>query len=266
MPKKENINLSQIIISRRRELEEILIRVNKSLRRPPEGSLRIAKKKTGLIYYQRQPGIENIIARTDNPDLIASLAQKAYDQKVQRALKQELSVLKPLAKFYKTPTAEQIYYSLSPERQALVTPYWTTDEAFIKQWESVENPGLMLDLGQKHFRTEKGELVRSKSEKIIADLLYKLKIPYRYEYPLTVGSHTLKPDFTVLNVRTRREFYIEHVGLLDDENYRNSCIQKLKTYNFAGHYIGKDILFTVETQNQSLDVEWIEKILRDNLL
>ena len=54
--------------------------------------------------------------------------------------------------------------------------------------------------------TEKGEYVRSKSEKIIADTLTKNNINYVYELPLRLkGYGTVKPDFTVLNKRTRHE-------------------------------------------------------------
>ena len=43
--------------------------------------------------------------------------------------------------------------------------------------------------------TEKGEYVRSKSEKIIADTLTKNNINYVYELPLRLkGYGTVKPD------------------------------------------------------------------------
>ena len=50
------------------------------------------------------------------------------------------------------------------------------------------------------YYTIKGERVRSKSEKIIADELYRYQIPYKYEFPLTLATHNrniqLYPDFT----------------------------------------------------------------------
>ncbi len=56
------------------------------------------------------------------------------------------------------------------------------------------------------FYTHKGERVRSKSEVIIANLLYKYQIPYRYEFPLTIKDFGITyPDFLILNVRKKRK-------------------------------------------------------------
>ena len=68
--------------------------------------------------------------------------------------------------------------------------------------------------------TAKGEYVSSKSEKIIADTLTKNNINYVYELPLRLkGYGTVKPDFTVLNKRTRQEYVWEHFGMMDGNVY-----------------------------------------------
>lgn len=51
----------------------------------------------------------------------------------------------------------------------------------------VAHGGTFLEAGLIH-RTTRGELVRSKSEVIIANLLYCLKLPYGYEQPLTAPT------------------------------------------------------------------------------
>ena len=54
--------------------------------------------------------------------------------------------------------------------------------------------------------TERGEQVRSKSEKIIADSLYRNGIPYRYEHPVYLrGMGVVHPDFICLHVKKRKE-------------------------------------------------------------
>ena len=61
------------------------------------------------------------------------------------------------------------------------------------------------------YSTEKGELVRSKSELLIADMYYSLGIPYKYEAGVKLrGGIVRYPDFTLLRVRDRKEFYHEH--------------------------------------------------------
>lgn len=75
--------------------------------------------------------------------------------------------------------------------------------------------------------TEKGESVKSKSEKIIADKLNMMNVPYCYEGPLYMkGYGHVKPDFKVVNVATRKEYYWEHFGLMSDEEYAKKAIKK----------------------------------------
>lgn len=75
---------------------------------------------------------------------------------------------------------------------------------------------------------EKGERVRSKSEVIIADMLNRKGISYRYEYPVylkNVGQ--IYPDFTVLDAIRRREIYWEHLGMMDDPDYAEMAILRV---------------------------------------
>ena len=51
------------------------------------------------------------------------------------------------------------------------------------------------------FYSNSGVRVRSKSELIIANMLEKYGIPYRYEYPLLLnGNDLVRPDFLCLNI------------------------------------------------------------------
>ena len=67
-----------------------------------------------------------------------------------------------------------------------------------------ENPGLSvmeaLDMSKRQeIYTERGERVRSKSEKIIADKLFLQNIPYHYERPIYLkGFGMVYPDFCCL--------------------------------------------------------------------
>ena len=105
-------------------------------------------------------------------------------------------------------------------------------EEYIKRWEAVKIPPSYFDPDLPEFFTERGEQVRSKSEKIIADKYYMIGIPYRYEQPLILldrGKRVrVRPDFTVLNMRTRVQRFHEHLGRMDDPKYINKNIYKLR--------------------------------------
>ncbi len=112
-------------------------------------------------------------------------------------------------------------------------------------------------------RAERNERVRSKSEKIIADKLYSLGIPYRYEYPIILkGNVKIYPDFTILKMSEREEVYLEHLGMMDDMDYINSLLYKLDTYEKNGIYLGINLFFTYETSKNPLNTRALDDFLR----
>jgi hypothetical protein len=98
----------------------------------------------------------------------------------------------------------------------------------------VEIDGRYLEAGLIH-RTRKGHAVRSKSEVIIADLLYSKHIDYQYEQPLGMpdGSRRL-PDFTIVDDTTGTTYYWEHLGMLQRPSYRRQWQAKLAWYKSHG--------------------------------
>jgi hypothetical protein len=92
-------------------------------------------------------------------------------------------------------------------------------------------------------------MVRSKSEVIIANMLFERDIPFRYEAPLFAKDGTFYlPDFTI--TWNGEEWYWEHVGRLDLEEYRHHWDTKKLWYekNFPGH-----LLVTEESGELSAD-------------
>jgi len=84
-------------------------------------------------------------------------------------------------------------------------------------------------------RTRRGESVRSKSEVIIADLLYSKKVQYSYEAPL-VGKDgkTRYPDFFFADDESGLKVYWEHLGMLHIPEYRDRWEKKLQWYKEQG--------------------------------
>jgi len=82
--------------------------------------------------------------------------------------------------------------------------------------------------------TRKGEMVRSKSEVIIADRLADHDVDYLYEQPLTIEGVTKYPDFTIEDAETGQVFYWEHCGMLHDPGYRLRWEDKKRWYKSHG--------------------------------
>lgn len=105
-----------------------------------------------------------------------------------------------------------------------------------------------------------GDMLRSKSEVIIANLLHERQIPFRYEEPLIAEDGTLRlPDFTV--TWGGQTFYWEHIGLLDLAEYSREWEVKKTWYErwFPGR-----LLTTEENAQLSKDaatlIEYIVQI------
>lgn len=244
----------------------------KALKTAPEGRLKVVTSHGQLQYYhvfEERKVTPNYLSKK-NLKLAARLAQKAYDQKVIRVAERELKAWDMLANFFPEHTVEEVYETLSPARKALVTPIIETDEEYRARWEAVEYTPKPFQEGAKVFITDRGEQVRSKSEQLIANLLYRLNIPYRYEYPIEVKvngwTRTWYPDFTILDVKNRREVYLEHLGMLDDtreeHNYSVKAFWKMKVYEENGMYEGKNMLYSFETGAAPLDITYVEMKVR----
>ena len=110
------------------------------------------------------------------------------------------------------------------------------------------------------FYTDKGERVRSKSEVLIANELYRHGIPYRYEYPVfNNGVIMAAPDFNCLNVRLRKEYYWEHLGMMGKEEYANRNTAKIEKYTLAKDFDETSLILTFETDRHPLNTKIIEQ-------
>ncbi len=110
------------------------------------------------------------------------------------------------------------------------------------------------------YVTDRGDKVRSKSEKIIADTLYKYQIPYKYELPLLVNGTLIYPDFTILKKNGDIVIW-EHFGLMSNEAYRYNVIKKMIAYSFAGFYTNRNLICTYE-ENITSPAELLDIITR----
>lgn len=152
-------------------------------------------------------------------------------------------------------------------------------EDFIKQWEEEKQQlkEKMWSMVMKSYDesmddeegvfTEKDEKVRSKSEKIIADKLNLMGIPYIYELPLHLdGLGYIKPDFTALNPDTREECIWEHFGMMENPEYASKAMNKLNVYARNGYTVGDNLIITMEGQSQPLNTRNLDKVIRKNLM
>ena len=99
-------------------------------------------------------------------------------------IKKQIQCIDRFLEQFSISCLEEVYEKLPLEQKKAVRPLVLTDEMYVKEWDNVIYKGLDITSDQQEIFTERGEQVRSKSEKIIADSLHRNGIPYRYEYPV----------------------------------------------------------------------------------
>lgn len=264
--------LLEQIIQRKNFLEYYLSKLKKlNEKLKPEflGKIRVQKHGNGFQYYLRDDHKDTSgrYLGVSQKNQVKEFLQKEYNLSIIKMMEEELKQISRYVE-HTSPTKMMDQYSnLSEGRKRMVNPFILDDEEFILRWEAVKFEGKSFSEDAPMFYTHKGERVRSKSEVIIANLLYKYQIPYRYEFPVTIKDFGITyPDFITLNVRKRKEIYIEHFGLLDDATYRENALRKITKYEMAGISLGDNLLLSFETLKNPLNIQLVEKKIKEKLL
>ena len=172
-----------------------------------------------------------------------------------------------------------------------------TNEGYARKWQNGNDIVKKYRSHKKDdyhkYETMRGDYVGSKSEVIIADRLYARGIPYHYEIAFTpeavvdrsrpvydefgtvIGfealgfspqaEDTLHPDFYVLNKRTRKAIFWEHLGKMDDSEYCRKNFNRFMRILDAGYVIGVDLIVTHEDSRHPLLPQEIDRIIEKYL-
>lgn len=227
-----------------------------------EGSVYVKSHKKGFQYYEKtDSGITYI--KAGNLEYARRVVQNEYNNKVLKAAKEEYKRLTGLLNMYDNNYIEDVYKKMPKGKRVLVKPIRLSDEEYVKMWNEQQYEKLEFREGVPEFYSARGERMRSKSEVMIADLLDRMKINYKYEKPLKLTRlGIVHPDFTLLDVKNRKEIYFEHLGMMDDLAYRNNAFNKIRAYEKDGYFIGDRLIVTTESVNCLLDIKGIEKKVR----
>ncbi|MBR3000785.1 MAG: hypothetical protein IKF39_07265 [Oscillospiraceae bacterium] len=235
------------------ELQELISQIERNQGDRISGKLRISTTEGRTRYYQHFP-------KEDGKEK-ASRYLKAEDMDIARQLAQQE---------YEEQLLRDLFQNLHEARKLLVSPLVDDDETYVAKWlDRQYSPGTFAE-DAPHLYTSSGVRVRSKSEIIIADTYSRLKIPSLYENPIKLRSDgrfiTVRPDFTLLNVRTREQFLHEHFGMIDNPQYADQFIRKIELYEKNGIFPGKNLLVTWESSTHPLNSRQVELLAKEYLV
>ncbi|MCR5595363.1 MAG: hypothetical protein K6G12_05920 [Lachnospiraceae bacterium] len=248
------------------ELEGIKKEKYQALTEYPDGMIHIVNYRERAKFYLRTDKSDKsgIYIRKSDSRKIRTYVQKSYDEKVIRLIEKEISNLKDFLKKSEqiADRIRQVYSDNSVEVKDYIEPVDCSDEDYIKQWMACKYEGKAIDESAPYYETDHKERVRSKSELNIANALSRHGIPYKYEKPLKMkNGAVIYPDFTILDVRNRKQIYWEHRGMMDKQDYAEHAVFKMKSYIKSGLLPGKDLIITEESSLNMLGTDEIEAVI-----
>ena len=261
----------------RLQLEKQLVQVNQMItavekrlahsKNAGKQTIRISVRKNGFQYYKVDKNGKRVYVKNSDMPLIKRAVQRDYNELTLNTLRTLRYRIERFLKLYNPYAVEDIYNKLCDARKVLITPIIPTDEDFISEWKHANAGGQNEYPVETSYLTQQGECVRSKSEKILADMFLKYEIPYCYEPKLILDNgRTVYPDFVLLNVRTRKTIYWEHFGLISNGEYASHSLEKLHAYEVNGWIVGDNLLYSMESELMPLDVSLLEEKVRQYLL
>lgn len=260
--------LKNMLLEEQKHLNTIIHKIQRSMHEAPDGKLKVSVDKDHIRYYYcTETKKTATYIRKDNWELARGLAQKEYDEKVLKLARKRVSQINRILTDYEDQEIENCYYKEHYARHNLIQPVEVLWEERLKNWLEESYEGKPFYENTKEIYTQRGERVRSKSEKILADYFYYHGIVYKYECPLVLkGVGKVYPDFTFLSKRTGQEIYWEHDGMMDQSEYARAAIKKIAAYEKNGIFPGERLILTFETEQTVLSSELIEELVERYLL
>ena len=227
----------------------------------PEGKLSVQIVKGRTYYTLVKKGKRQYIG-AGNRELVEKLQLRRYLEKMIAAIDHNEGYLREFFENYRPVAPEDVMESLPETYRNRKLPALEGQGLDLRTWEEEDYEQTTWHWEHKVHHTAKGDLVRSKSELIIANMLYERGIPYHYEEVLHMpdGGY-LVPDFTVGVRDTGRLVYLEHCGMLSDERYRNDYLRKMERYCVAGFRPWVDVYFTFDNASGALDTDKIGRMM-----
>lgn len=252
--------LQDRIVAERQRLDAQIKLLQEELAGLPEGKLICAHNEKRCKWYRSNGKDKAYIPKKDHA-LARQLAFKKYLTLQLEESQQEMRAIDFYLRHHNSSEKASQQLLTSKDYQELLASYIMPESEMCKAWMNApydRNPKFPENLVHK---TSFGLKVRSKSESLIASLLYVKGIPFRYECALYLGGVVIYPDFTILHPVTGKIYYYEHFGMMDNPDYCAKAHSKLQTYTSHGIIPTINLITTFETKDEPLDMDYVESLI-----
>lgn len=241
-------------------LQKMKVFLTSKISKYPKGRLKIVSKNK--FYHYIDKSNQRYIKKSES-DFAKALAQKHYDLRILKKVDKKIKSLTKLLELYISNDFDSEFDELSKERRNLITPITLPKKIINDKWNNTVSSN--RDFDNDNLVTINGEIVRSKSEKIIADALFSAGIPYKYEENIKVNNSIYSPDFTILHPITNKIIYWEHLGMLDNPEYISKVLRKLDMYTLNNINFHDNLILTFESSKYPLKTSIVEYYIREIL-
>lgn len=243
-------------LKRLREKKE---RYEEMLSELPEGKLNLCASK-GIPYYMKTCNGKKEYLGNDAHEEVQKLKKRKFLEVSIGNMNSNQTLIEQYLHEYRSMQPREIMKSLPKAYQSEVLRLEDEVDS-IKAWEFDEYKKSTNHPERLIYSTRKGDFVRSKSEAVIADILYDREIPYHYEEKLQLGDRIVVPDFKILVYSEARFKYLDHCGSLGTERYSQNFAWKVQCYLSHGYLPWRDVFFTFNDMKGRLDTIAINEML-----
>ena len=253
-------------LKERKKIEQKIKSLKKKLEKLPDGKLFVSLSGKYTKWFLSDGKNQTYLPKQERR-LAEKLALKKYLLLQLKNLEQEQIAINFYLRHHKEDSIHKEDSLInSKEYKELLIPFFKPISQELFEWTN--SPYEQNNQYPEHLihKAASGNFVRSKSEAMIDSVLYKNKIPYRYECLLQLGDIHVYPDFTIRHPKTGDIYYWEHFGLMDDINYSKKAFLKLQTYTSNGIIPTIHLITTYETKTNPLCVDTVERIVKEYFL
>ncbi len=254
-----------MMIQNNKRLQKKITMLKRQLNKFPEGTLQCRKNGKYHKWYIKAGEQSRYVPKNEHQTL-SKVATKMYLMLQLEELSEEKEAIDKYLNNYSRKEKSKKFLIENPEIKNLIPKkYYEMPENDIAWMNEEYDKNPKEFTGPKH-KSITGNILRSKSEAIIEEVLIKYNIPYRYECKLVVAGETFYPDFTIIHPRTRKKIYWENFGMMDKSKYRRDTASKIQMYINDGYIPFVDIIMTFETAAKPLTTEEVEMFVQIYLL
>jgi len=178
----DKLHIINTLIEARNDLEIAKKRLDILISKGTKSQIKMKRIKGSIYVYKRTDSSQTngTYIKKDNAKEIRPLIQKLYNIRLKEAVEEEKKQIETcIAILRETDTSQTaVLKSIPSEMHRYINTDVFNDKDAVEEWRREVYMGNNPIRFEKAFKTSNGDMVRSKSELIIAETLKDFKVPY----------------------------------------------------------------------------------------